>query len=96
MTEAALQEAVTDLCKLYGIHWHHQRISQLSKPGWPDLVLLGRGKALFRELKRDGKHPTLPQHYWGQWLKEAGQDWDVWRPADWHSGRIRAELEAIR
>ena len=96
MTEAQLQRAVTDLCGLYGIRWHHQRISQFSKPGWPDLVLLGRGRALFRELKQDGRQPTEAQARWGRWLREAGQDWDVWQPADLDSGRIQRELEAIR
>ena len=24
-----------------------------------------------------------------------GQDYGVWKPADWHSGRIRGELETL-
>lgn len=95
MAEAELQKAVTDMCRLFGLKHHHQRISQLSAPGWPDLTICGTG-IIFRELKRDGKHPTLPQHYWGEWLREAGGDWDVWRPEDLRSGRIQRELEVLR
>jgi hypothetical protein len=95
MTEAQLQKAVTDLCGFYGLRWHHQRISQLSGPGWPDLTIAGR-RLLFRELKRETGKPTPAQVDWGTWLEEAGQDWDVWRPSDLRSGRVRRELEAIR
>lgn len=95
MTEAQLQAAVTDLCKLYGLRWHHQRISQLSKPGWPDLVIAGRS-LLFRELKRQAGYPTAAQLEWIHDLRHAGADADVWRPADLASGRIQRELEAVR
>lgn len=95
MTEAQLQKAVTDLCKLYGLRWHHQRISQLSKPGWPDLTIAGRS-LLFRELKRETGHPTEAQLDWLHTLRKAGADADVWRPSDLASGRVQRELEAIR
>lgn len=95
MTEALLQAAVTDLCKLYGLKWHHQRITQFSKAGWPDLVIAGR-RLLFRELKRENGKVTRAQHDWGITLGIAGQDWDTWRPSDLASGRIQKELEAIR
>lgn len=95
MTEAQLQSAVTDLCKLYGLHWHHQRYSIGSGAGWPDLTIAGR-RLLFRELKRETGTPTRAQAEWGAHLEEAGQDWDVWRPSDLRSGRIQRELEAIR
>jgi hypothetical protein len=95
MTEAQLQQAVTDICKLYGLRWHHQRYSIGSKAGWPDLSVCGR-KIIFRELKREDKNPTTAQLQWGIWLAEAGQDWGVWKPSDLASGRIQRELAAIR
>jgi hypothetical protein len=95
MTEAQLQAAVVRLCKLYGLHHHHQRISQLSAPGWPDLTICG-SKVIFRELKREDGKPTPAQVEWGAWLEEAGQNWDLWKPSDLASGRIQGELEAIR
>jgi len=95
MTEGELQSAVTDLCKLYGLKWHHQRYSIGSGAGWPDLTIAGR-TLLFRELKREDGKLTTAQLDWGQAIDKAGHDWDVWRPSDWHSGRIKAELEALR
>lgn len=96
MTEAELQNAVTGLCKLFGIAWFHPYYSKRSVPGWPDLVLCSRRSLLFRELKT-AKGPVTPyQREWGRRLSLAGQDWDIWRPADLASGRIQTELTAIR
>lgn len=95
MTEAQLQAAVIKLCKLYGLHWHHQRYSIGSVAGWPDLFICGR-QAIARELKNDTNKPTPAQFDWGKWFADAGISWAVWRPADLRSGRIQKELEAIR
>lgn len=95
MTEAQLQAAVVRMCKLYGLHSHHQRYSIGSIAGWPDLVILGR-TAIARELKNDKNKPTAAQDQWGLWLVRAGIPWDIWRPSDLRSGRIQRELEEIR
>jgi hypothetical protein len=63
--------------------------------GWPDLVVVGPGGSLLRELKAEGKYPTPEQRAWLGWLAAAGQDAGVWRPRDWYSGRIDQELRAI-
>lgn len=108
MSEAALQKAVTDLCKLRGLRWYHAYQPKFDPAGWPDLVITGKhtgivpvGAApvhgiLFRELKRTGEDPTPEQLEWGHDLIAAGLNWSVWRPEDLHSGRILRELEAIR
>ena len=95
MSESELQKAVTDMCALFGLKWHHQRYSIGSKAGWPDLTICGRA-VIFRELKRQTGTTTPAQGDWGVWLAKAGQDWAVWRPLDLASGRIRRELEALR
>ena len=95
MTEAQLQKAVTDLCKLYGLKYHHQRYSIGSGAGWPDLTIAGR-RLLFRELKREGGKVTEAQVQWGDWITAAGADWSIWLPGHLDSGRIQRELEAIR
>lgn len=95
MTEAQLQSGVTDLCKLYGLKWHHQRYSIGSGAGWPDLTICGT-TIIFRELKRETGKCTPAQNEWGKAIDLAGHDWDVWRPTDLRSGRIQKELEAIR
>jgi len=58
----------------------------------------GRARAhrcCWRELKPAGGQPRGPQSQWLHWLSEVGQDAGVWRPADWHTGRIAAELEVL-
>lgn len=95
MPEAALQGAVTDICKLYGVWWYHANIPRRDRAGWPDLALVGGRGAMFRELKRDGKNPTAIQSEVGLRMTRAGLDWGVWRPADLRSGRIHKEIEAI-
>lgn len=96
MQEAALQDAVIKLCKLLGIWHHHHYDSRRSTPGVPDLLLIGRKDALWRELKRNGRNATAIQSDVGRRMQYIGWDWDVWRPVDLHSGRILRELEGIR
>lgn len=96
MTEAALQSAVVGVCRLFGIAWYHTFNSRRSTPGWPDLALCGGSGFILRELKTEKGRLTPEQAQWGVALRSVGQNWDVWRPADLHSGRIQRELEAIR
>jgi hypothetical protein len=95
MTERELQDSVTALCRLLGLPVYHTRDSRKSAKGWPDLAICGT-RLIFRELKDATRKVTPEQEAWGRWLTAAGQHWDVWRPADWHSGQVRRELEAIR
>ena len=62
--------------------------------GFPDLLLM-RERLIWRELKREGEDPKPKQHAFGQQLVDAGEDYDVWRPSDWSSGRIEMELRRI-
>lgn len=96
MTEAQFQDTVIAVCKLLGVAWYHPFFSRRSAAGWPDLALCGKRGFMLRELKTEKGRLTRDQENWGSMLRRAGQDWDVWRPVDLHSGRIQAELEAIR
>ena len=96
MKEAHLQGAVIDMCRLFGVAWYHSYSSRRSVAGWPDLALCGSRGFMLRELKTDDGRLTTEQEQWGLMLRAAGQSWDVWRPADLHSGRVQRELEAIR
>ena len=69
---------------------YHTYDSRRSAPGWPDLVLLRGGVALFRELKLDKGRLTAAQVEWIEALRGAGLDASVWRPRDWET--ICAEL----
>jgi hypothetical protein len=96
VTEAQFQDLVVAMCKLLGIAWYHPFFSRRSAAGWPDLALCGKNGFLLRELKTESGRLTRDQQEWGSILRNAGQNWDVWRPADLASGRIRRELEAIK
>ena len=107
MTEDALLTTVLQMSRLFGILTAHFRPA-LSKTGrwmtavqgngkgFPDLTLAGHGGLLFRELKTTRGVLSPEQKTWLAALTAAGADAGVWRPDDLHSGRIEAELRAIR
>lgn len=95
MKEEALLAAVRDLCKLLGLRSYHTHSSIRSDPGFPDLVIVGR-RVLYRELKTAVGRLTVEQATWINALRDARQDAEVWRPVDLASGRIKAELVALR
>jgi hypothetical protein len=96
MKEAALEQAVrhhlADLPSLLGYHTHDSRRSH---SGWPDWCFVGPRGVMWRELKAANGRTTAAQNQWIDALRRAGQDADVWRPADLMSGRIARELAAL-
>lgn len=96
MTEQQLQDAVIGMCKYLGIAWYHPYFSRRSVPGWPDLALCGAHGFMTRELKSENGKVSPEQDRWGWMLRQAGVNWDVWRPEDLNSGRIQRELQAIK
>lgn len=105
--EERLKLAVLDLCKHLGLKVAHFRPGMTKRGNWvtavqgdgkgyPDLTIVGPGGFMWRELKDDGKYPTPEQKAWLADLTAAGADADVWKPKDLISGRIKAELTAIR
>jgi hypothetical protein len=100
MTEADLQRAILNLCgqldpRIRTVHLHDSRRATADTRGLPDLFLIGAHRCCWRELKPSGGRPRGPQSQWLHWLRQAGQDAGVWRPADWHTGKIAAELETL-
>lgn len=95
MTEAELEEEIRDACKKLGIIRFHVRFSLGTTPGLPDDILIGPRGILWRECKTRKGKLTAAQVSAGEALRAAGQDWDVWRPEDWFSGRIAQELAAL-
>jgi hypothetical protein len=94
--ETTFQSAVIDLI-LYRVLWYyHVHDSRTAPAGWPDLVILGQGGMLLRELKTDTGRATAEQKRVMALAEQAGQDVKIWRPADLRSGLIVAELDAIR
>lgn len=104
MNEAQLQDAVIDLCQLYGLKVAHFRAARTERgwrtpvgadgAGFPDLVIVGRNGVLWRELKSDLGRVRAEQFAWLDALHDAGEDATVWRPTDWPD-HIEAELAAL-
>lgn len=93
MTEKELQQAVVELCSWLHYPLFHAYDSRRSNgPGYPDLTIAVPGRVLFRELKTENGKLTAVQHQWQAALRLAGADVGVWRPSDWVTGQIRAEL----
>lgn len=99
-TERDFQRQVIDLAHILGYTVAHFRPAQ-TKHGWrtpvaadgagfPDLVIVGHGRVLFRELKTETGSVSDDQMAWGELLHKNGADWNIWRPSDWD--RIITEL----
>lgn len=93
-TTRGLMRRINDLCASERVWPYHANLSQRDLPGWPDLCLVGR-RLLFREVKTERTSPTPEQWAIGNQLLNAGQDWNVWRPRDWATGRIQQEVQNI-
>jgi hypothetical protein len=92
-TEKEFQQQVCELAKILGWTIAHFAPA-LTKHGWrtparvdgagfPDLVLTGRGRTIFRELKTDRGRLSDDQKAWQTLLKRNGADVAVWRPMLW-------------
>ena len=101
VSEAVFQAQVVELARILGWTVNHTRRSigkgqkwttATSVVGWPDLTLIGHGRALYRELKSERGKLTPEQVAVLQLLRVNGQDAEVWRPSDLDSGRIQREL----
>lgn len=98
MNEAQLLGEVLDEAQLLGIFAHHCGDSRrcTGTPGFPDLVLLGTRGVIFAELKGPATRMTLPQIQMEFRLRLVdGQRYELWRPGDWQTGRIRKQLREI-
>lgn len=95
MPEATLEQNVADACRALRLLRYHTFRSQHSPSGFPDDVIVGPARMIYRELKREGRDPTAKQQEWLDGLAAIGADVGVWRPADWFSGKIMDELRAL-
>ena len=96
LSEASLQRLVTDMCDLMRLRWHHETDSRRSKPGFPDLVIVGPGGVLYRELKAQKGRVRREQKQWLADLTAAGADAQIWRPTDWENQTIYNQLNQLR
>lgn len=109
MTEAQLQTAVIECARILGWRVAHFRPAQTAKgwrtpveadgAGFPDLILAHptNGTTVYAvELKSDRGVVSEAQWEWLRLFENGGCYTDVWRPADWTSGRVEALLRQRR
>lgn len=95
MTENELMENIRETCKPLLLVFHPHDSRRCWGPGYPDLTIIGVRGAIWRECKDADGQLDGDQKRWKYRLKAAGLDWGLWRPADWYSQKIHAELEEI-
>lgn len=94
MNQSVMLGYVRKLVRDLGLISYHTHDSRGSDPGFPDLTIVGRG-VIYRELKPEQGDLSFHQRVWARRLRKAGESFAIWRPADWESGLIRRELEAL-
>lgn len=87
-SEAAFQQALTNMATAFGWRWYHTHRSDRSPRGFPDLVLVRGVDLIFAELKTDKGVVSGPQQEWIDSLGRVAFIADnvsvyLWRPADW-------------
>lgn len=96
MTEDGLMEHIRVICKQLGLLAFHVRDSRGSwGPGFPDLVIASRKGTLFVECKSMTGTVSQDQRKWRDALTAAGMPYQLWKPSDYYSGTISAELVAL-
>lgn len=83
MTEAQFQAQVEQLAALFGWATYHTRDSRKSREGFPDLIMLRRGRLVVAELKVGDNAVTPEQQGWLDAFELAEVETYVWRPEDW-------------
>ena len=96
MSERELENAIRRiLADLPQVLWYHTRDSRRSPSGFPDLVCVGPGFVIYRELKTARGRVSAAQRRWLDALRDTGASAGVWRPSDLLSGTIARELARL-
>lgn len=98
-SESAFQDRVIGLAHALGFRVAHFRSVRIARPdgsfryatpvqadgaGYPDLHIVGSGRSIFAELKRQrGSKTTSEQLDWLASLRACGHEAYLWKPADW-------------
>lgn len=96
MLERDLQNNVIEMAERLGCMVYHTFDSRRSQPGFPDLVIVGKRRILYVELKRQGKKLTPQQQSWREAVERTaqrgGHEYHLWRPLDWLDGTVEEAL----
>jgi hypothetical protein len=82
VTEKQWQAQVVQLLETYNYLVYHTYDSRRSKPGFPDLVAVGK-QVFFLECKTERGKVTSEQQEWIDGLRSAGANVAVITPRDW-------------
>lgn len=94
-SEKQFQHTIIDFAQAIGYRVYHQidtgacqacqapNYSKRIGPGFPDLVIAGRGKLIYAEVKSETGKLSVDQEMWRDLLLEAGAQWYLWRPSSW-------------
>lgn len=83
--EKHFTSSVKKAARQFGWLPYHTLRSKGSDPGFPDLVLVHRGRKLviWAELKMPKGKLTEHQKTWREYLLDTGQEYYLWYPKDW-------------
>ena len=105
MSEDDLLRSCLDLAARLGVRTFHVRPGRTNHgwrtpvsgdgAGWPDLVLVGPGGVLYRELKSARGELRPDQQAWLDALRRAGQGAGVWRPDGWAAGIVQDQIRGV-
>lgn len=83
VSEKDWQAQVEQLAEIFGWRKYHTRWSTGSEEGFPDLIMVRKGRLIVAELKKEGESPTYEQEGWlGAFREVLGAEVFVWRPSD--------------
>ena len=96
MAESAQLRHVAELAEQHGVLFHHCRDSRScsGNAGLPDVILVGPGGVLFRELKGSG-YRSPRQTDWHWMLRAAGADTGLWYPTHERDGVVAQQIAAV-
>lgn len=96
MTHAELVAAIGELARDLGVLAFYVPDSRRVRGrGMPDYLLIGRSRILFREVKTETGTRSTDQTRVGYRIGAARGDYAIWRPSDWYSGTVEAQLRQI-
>lgn len=83
-TELQWQRVIEEAAGYLGYLTYHTYFSKRSQKGFPDLYLVGRGRAILIECKKEkGGVVSIDQAIWLETLRANGQLAILARPRDW-------------
>lgn len=94
VSEDELLEQVRAVARLNGWLTYHTHDSRRSERGFPDLVMVRRGRLVAAELKSERGLLTPDQHAWLTALARVETvEAHVWKPRDWPEVAVALERE---